>query len=65
MIELQDWVWLIVAAFWLAMKVLPRFFRRKPDPVMTMEDRHDRHEQLDTAEMKGRGSSGPPPIVPR
>jgi hypothetical protein len=65
MIELQDWVWLIVAVVWLAVKVLPRLFKSRSGPVMTTEDRHQRHEQLDSAEFDGRGGSGPPPIEPR
>ena len=63
--EFQDWIWLVVAVLWLAVRALPRLFRRKSGAVMTTDDRHKRHEQLDSAEIDGRGGSGPPPIVPR
>ncbi len=65
MIELSDWLWLVVAVVWLALRVLPRLLSRKARPGLAKEARHERHEQLDAAEGEGRGGSGPPPIEPR
>ncbi len=62
MIDLSDWIWVLVAVGWLALRVVGRLYRSQARKARPIEDRH---EQLDAAESKELGGTGPPPIAPR
>jgi len=33
MTEMSDWIWLVVAVFWVATRILPRLFRKQNRPT--------------------------------